>query len=245
MGKNVTNIQALSYQKHRQLKVRQGYAAEYGDGVDSVVAFPNELGDLQREYPLVLRKDADTGEFGLLALLGLEQNENLFISQKRWHARYIPLAIARGPFVVGYQDQTSIGGSEQEPVIYVDINHPKINDSQGEVIFNSDGQLSGFMQNMNRSLLAIHQGVHFSRQMIALFKQFDLIEAVNLEIELSSGEKIQLQGNYTIHQQRLAGLNGEALFQLNQSGFLQGAFLIAGSLSNIQRLIDLKNAREQ
>lgn len=247
MEKPVTNIQVLSYRQHSHLKVITGYADEFGDNVESLLTFVNELGDMQREYPLVFRKDADTGEFGLIALLGLEANENLFIQQNQWRARYIPFAIKRGPFIVGYQDQSSIGGSSQEPVIYVDLNNPKINadqnNSQGEAVFSSDGKISEYMQQVNQSLLAIHQGMEFNQKMISLFKELDLIESVNLDIELNNGQKIQLQGNYTINQQKLSSLDGEALQRLNQSGFLQAAFLIMGSLSNIQYLVNLKNAQ--
>lgn len=245
MGKTVANIQVLSYRQHNKLKVIPHYAAEFGDSVDCTLTFPTELGDVQREYPIVLRKDPDTGEFCLVALLGLEANENLFIEPNHWQARYTPLSITRGPFVVGYQDQSSVGGSAQEPIIYIDLNNPKVSESQGEAIFGSDGNISGYMQNINRALLAIHQGLQYSLPMINLFKEFDLIEPVTLDIELNNGRKIQLQGNYTIHQEKLATLDGEALFKLNQSGFLQAAFLILGSLSNIQKLIDLKNTREK
>jgi len=37
----------------------------------------------------------------------------------------------------------------------------------------------------------------------------------------------------------------EQLFELNRSGFLQGAYLVLASLNNVQKLIDRKQRREQ
>ena len=45
--------------------------------------------------------------------------------------------------------------------------------------------------------------------------------------------------------QKLRNLTAEQLFDLNRSGFLQGAYLVLASLNNVQRLIDRKLRREQ
>jgi hypothetical protein len=55
--------------------------------------------------------------------------------------------------------------------------------------------------------------------------------------------KYVLKGFYTINQDRLAQLDGEALEKLNRAGFLQGAFLVVASLNNVKKLIDMKKRR--
>jgi hypothetical protein len=82
--------------------------------------------------------------------------------------------------------------------------------------------------------------------MFAAFTAADLIEPVKLEIKFNNpDEQYDLLGLHTINQQRLANLDAESLHRLNSAGFLQGAFLVASSLNNVQRLIDLKNRRRQ
>jgi hypothetical protein len=48
-----------------------------------------------------------------------------------------------------------------------------------------------------------------------------------------------------VSQQKLRNLTAEQLFELNRSGFLQGAYLVVASLNNVQKLIDRKQRREQ
>ena len=65
--------------------------------------------------------------------------------------------------------------------------------------------------------------------------------AVNIEFELSNGEKRRLSGNYTIQEERLAALTGSELQALSKSGYLQLAFAVVASMTNVRKLINLKN----
>ena len=237
------NIEILNNKTHKDLKVITKPSAELGDNIESVLTFPTEFGDIQREYPIVFRKDPENGEFCSMALLGLEPGENLFLQGEQWLASYTPAAIARGPFLIGYQNQKNKEGSTDVPVVNIDMDNPRVNLKEGEAAFHSNGQATPYVEQINRCLLAIHQGLGFSKAMFNAFLKYELIEPVTLDIELNSGEKIRLQGNYTIHEEKLAALSGEALETLNKSGYLRAAFLVAVSLTNINRLIELKNKR--
>jgi len=103
---------------HKNLRVITRHSADLGDNVGSVVTFPTEWGDVHREYPILFRKDPATGEFLSVALLGFGEAENLFLDESGWNASYIPGIVARGPFLIGFQ--------REEPVIHVDLDHPRI-----------------------------------------------------------------------------------------------------------------------
>ena len=81
--------------------------------------------------------------------------------------------------------------------------------------------------------------------MFAAFAAADLIEPMKLEIKFNSEQQYDLLGLHTINQKKLANLDAESLHKLHQTGFLQGAFLVATSLNNVQRLIELKARRHQ
>ena len=83
---------------HRDLRVATGFGPEFGDAVGMVPAYPSEFAELQREYPIFLRKDAATGQWQSVVLLGFEQHENLYLQDGRWNASYLPGAAAKGPF---------------------------------------------------------------------------------------------------------------------------------------------------
>jgi hypothetical protein len=88
-------------------------------------------------------------------------------------------------------------------------------------------------------------GLAASQPMFAAFTALDLIEPVKLEISLTESEKYNLLGFFTLNEQKLAALDGEALHRLNRAGFLRSAFFVVASLTNIKKLIDLKFRRRQ
>lgn len=222
---------------HKDLRVITRFSADFGDNVGSVITFPTEYGDIQREYPIFFRKDPATGEFLSVALLGFAKNENLFLEGDRWDARYIPAIVSRGPFLIGFQ--------EQGPVIHVDLDNPRISTTEGEPIFLEHGGNTRYIERIATVLKGIHEGLAASKAIFAAFAEHDLIEPVNVEIRMNAQELHNLQGYYTISEEKLANLDGPSLARLNKAGFLQGAFLVIASLNNVKKLIDLKHRKRR
>ncbi|HEU4654578.1 MAG TPA: SapC family protein [Steroidobacteraceae bacterium] len=230
---------------HKDLRVIRRFGAQFGDNVPTVLTFPTEFADVQREYPIFFRKDPATNEYQSVALLGFEKNENLFLEGDMWRANYIPGVIARGPFLIGFQDQEIDGEVRKEPVIHVDMEHPRVSRTEGEPVFLPQGGNSPYLDYIANVLRGIRDGIEVSKAMFAAFLEFELIEPVKVEIKLNENEGYSLVGLETINQTKLAALDGAALEKLNKAGFLQGAFLVAASLSNVQRLMAIKQRKRQ
>lgn len=228
---------------HKDVRVITRHAAEFGDNLGSVLTFPTEFGDVQREYPIFFRKDAATGEWLSVALLGFAQDENLFLDESGWHASYIPGVIARGPFLIGFQEKTIAGEARREPVIHVNLDDPRVSETEGEPVFLPQGGNSRYLERIAAILQGIHAGIDASKAMFEAFTALDLIEPVSVEVRISDEERYDLVGLYTVSEEKLAALDGAALFRLNRAGFLQGAFLVLASMNNMKRLIELKQKR--
>jgi hypothetical protein len=228
---------------HKDMRVITRYSAEFGDNVQAVLTFPTEYGDIQREYPILFRKDAESGEFQSIALLGLAQGENLFLEDDGWKACYVPGIVARGPFLIGFQEQEVDGEVRREPVIHVDLDDPRVNETEGEVVFREHGGNTPYLNHIASILKGIQEGVALNKAMFAAFEAHALLEPVNIEADVLADVKYVLKGFYTINRDRLAQLDGIALENLNRAGFLQGAFLAVASLNNIRKLIDMKQRR--
>ena len=242
---------------HHDLRVITRYGAEFGDNVGTVLTFPTEYGDVQREYPIFFRKDAQPGVFQSIALLGFQPDENLFLDEPGpagngngsgngdWQAAYIPGIVARGPFLIGFQNQDVDGELRREPVIHVDLDNPRISRTEGEPVFLPQGGNTRYLDRIGTILQGIHQGLAVSKAMFDAFTAHELIEPVNVEVKFNAEEQFDLRGLYTISEEKLRRLHGDALFELNSAGFLQGAFLVIASLNNMKKLIDMKHRRRR
>lgn len=233
---------------HKDLRVVTRFGREYGDEVGLVPAFPTEFAELQREYPIFLRKDRDSGDWQAVALLGFESNENLFLHDGRWNANYLPGYVARGPFLIGFQQQNIDGELRNEPVIHVDMDHPRIDAGEGEAgasqaVFLPHGGNSAYLEHITAVLRGIRDGADAGKAIFAAFDELGLIQPMNIELKFDEEHGANLTGLHGIDRDRLAAIDAEALHRLHRSGYLEGAYLMLASTHNLRRLMAEKQRR--
>lgn len=234
------DFQPLNFEQHKTLGYTEKYGPEYGHQVGAVMILPNEFAKVQREYPILFRKDSETGRFFPVALLGLEENENLFLDENStWRGRYIPFSMKQGPFVIGLQQKEA----EQMLAIYADLKDSRIQQNATPALFNDDGAASNTLNEIRDILSARHLGSEQLEPMVEAFLKHDLLERVIIEIDLASGDTIKLDIGYTIHLEKLFALENDAVIELHKSGLLSLAYNVANSVNNLQDLINIKNAR--
>ncbi|HEY5802856.1 MAG TPA: SapC family protein [Lysobacter sp.] len=239
----MAQYELLNNVKHKDLRVVTRFGREYGDEIGMVSAFPTEFAELQREYPIFFRREKDGGEWQAVALLGFERNENLFLQEGRWNAAYLPGVVAKGPFLIGFQEQRIDGELRREPVIHVDMAHPRISHGEGEPVFLSHGGHSPYLEHVSTVLRGIRDGVEAGRAMFAAFDAAGLIQPLKLDMKLDDQHRISLAGLHGIDRERLAALDAATLHGLHGAGYLEGAFLVQSSLHNLRRLMAEKQRR--
>ncbi len=226
---------------HADLKVIAKHDAAYGDNINQALIFPTEFGDVQREYPILFCKEREGQSLQAVALMGLDEDENLFLGEDGWRARYVPATHARGPFSIALHKRD--GADAPEPMIHVDLDDPRVNEREGEPVFLAQGGNAPYLEQVSEALRRIHRGAEIVKPMFEAFEEADLIAPVKLELMLSDTEKYNIVDYFSINEERLRTLDGAALEKLNRQGYLQAAFLVLSSLGNIKRLIEMKNLR--
>ena len=236
------NYVMLNNIEHQNTRVITRYGADFGDNVNFVMTFPPEFRNVQGHYPIFFRKDSDTGTFFPIALFGFEAGENLFLNGEDWDAHYVPLMIRRHPFIIGFQ-RTEDGGEEPQAVVSIDMNSPRVNESEGEELFLPHGGTSDYLVAVTDMLEKIQLGSEMNKEFIELLLKYDLIEPVDLKIEMDDRSKHHLLGLYTIHEENLYNLDEEALASLHSRQFLQPVYMMLASLSRFRTLVEKKNER--
>lgn len=229
----MSNPVLLNNVEHKNLCVITTRGARYGDNAMLAITFPAEFRNLQAHYPIVFRKGSDGTSFEAVALFGFQEGENLFLDKDGWDAAALPLTIERQPFLIGVKGQ--------ELMVNVDLDSPRVSSTEGEPVFLPHGGNTEFLENINSTLLAIHEGLQSMPAFTAALLEHELLEAFVFDIELNDGSQNRLAGFYTINEERLAALRGDALQRLNEAGYLQPIYMVLASLSNFRDLIERKN----
>jgi len=238
----MANHQMLDNVAHKDLRIITTRSANYGDKIASSGIFPIEFRRVQAEYPIVFRKSASADHFEPTAMMGLADGENLFLDNEGWHARYIPLTIERQPFLIGFQGRTEGGEPVEEPVVHIDMDHPRVSETEGEIVFLEHGGISPYLERINSVLKAIHEGHGYNQHFSKALVEHELLEPFTLEVELRDHTKYKLAGFYTIYEEKLNALDGEALASLHARGYLEHIYMVIASIANFSALIEKKNA---
>lgn len=228
----MANPVLLNNVDHKDLRVITERGDAWGDNLMLAVTFPAEFRTLQAHYPIVFRKSAE-GAFEPVALFGFQEGENLFLRDGRWDATDLPLSVERLPFLIGVNGQ--------ELMMHVDLDSPRVSSTMGEPVFLPHGGNTEFLERMNSTLLALHQGLQDTAGFTEALLQNELLESFVFDIELNDGSQNRLAGFYTINEDRLAALDGEVLARMNRAGYLAAIYFALASLSNFRALIERKN----
>ncbi|WP_105168297.1 SapC family protein [Pseudoalteromonas sp. T1lg23B] len=228
--------QLLDNITHKDIKVITSYSAQLGDSVSVARVFPSEYAQLQSEYPIFFKKDAATGQFQSVVLLGFNDKENLYLQDDKWDADYIPLSIQRQPFLIGFIEKQKNGIPVQEPAVHIDMAHPKVNTTHGEPLFTSQGGMTEYLQKVNSILLSIHHGHEDNQAFLNDLVDHNLLESALINIGTQ-----QLNGLYTINEDALNSLADEAVLTLNKKGYLQHIYMVLASLGQLRSLINKKS----
>ena len=220
----------LNNVEHQDLRVISARAAEYGDQVMSVLTFPDEFRNVQADFPIVFSPSKDGRSYQALALFGFTEGQNLFLVDGDWQASYLPLALERQPFL--------IGNANGEPVVHIDLEHPRVSRNHGEPLFLPHGGNSEFLEHISSVLHSLHQGWQRSDEFVAALIEHELLESFVLDVDLRDGSHNRLSGFYTINEERLQALQGSALEALNRAGFLLPVYMALASLANFKPMIE-------
>lgn len=228
--------QLLNNVQHKDLRVITERGAKWGDAVMSAPVTLNEFRQLQPHYPIVFQPN-DRGGFDPAALFGLEEGENLFLTEAGWDADYLPLSIQRLPF--------SIGVAGDELRMMVDMDSPRISQgAEGEAVFLPQGGTTDFTEHANSLLQALHDGLEANTDFVQTLMTLGLLESFVLDVERPDGTHGQLVGLYMINEQRLMALDSSSVVLLHQADYMMPIYMAMASVSNFPKLIKRHLARD-
>jgi hypothetical protein len=226
----------LTAATHGEIRVRHDRGAAFGDAVMSCLIVPDEFRRVQNEYLILFRRNIEDGSIVALALFGFETGENLYLSDRGWDARYIPLAMEIQPLLIGAPRPGDEGAQ-----VHIDMASPRIDRTQGSRLFDEDGRPSTFLEDRIEKLGALDTGYRAGAGFFAALDRYELLEPLMLEVPLDDGSINNLVGFQVIDEDRLRGLDAVALDDLHRGGHLMPIFMALASQGHLPRLIARKN----
>lgn len=217
---------------HHDLRVIARGGRAFGDSVNQVLIYPTEFEAAAREFPILLRPDAE-GRLRPVAVLGLERDDNLFLGPDgAWQSAYIPAVLEAQPFAIAAAQAAG------ELQILVDPDHPRLSRTTGAPLFLEHGGQASALEAVLATLRSIYVGNGLLDPLVEALSGVGLLRPFDIQLRAGPDRAYAISDAQTIDRERLAALGGAKLEALHRAGFLHSAFMLSASLGNMQRLVD-------
>jgi hypothetical protein len=203
----------VTVKKHGNISIKAGTDYSFAREVNSVPLLASEFDLASAEYAIVF--SGDGSDIMPAVLLGIRDHENLYIDDSgTWNAKYIPAFVRRYPFVFSTQDKSTFN-------LCIDEDFPGVNrKGMGERLFDAEGERTQYLQNVLNFLQAYQAQFEATRAFCQRLSELDLLEAMQAQFVLRTGQRLSLGGFMTVNRNRLRALPGDALARLAASGDL-------------------------
>jgi len=232
----MAQLVTINNKTHLKLTVDQSKVERHGAALHLVPAVMSEFTNMAVQYPLVMTKHQETGQFVFAAMLGFTAGENLFWRDEQWQGLYIPLQIRRQPFFISCDESDN---TKYE--ISFDSESPAISSKNGQPLFNENGSETDFFQQAKACLSELISGEIANKYLAEKLVSMNLLQVMTMEVTFANKTSSVVKGLYTIDTEKLAALSTEQIASLHQDGLLQAIYTLITSLGQMHHLIDLKN----
>lgn len=219
--------QALAFSTHGRLRWQRytNYAFSGTDNVAALVA--QEAHKAAMCLPLAW---VPAGEgFALVAVQGVVPGHNaLVLPDGRWRAPYVPAAYRSHPFRLAQNEQG-------QTVLCVAHGSGLLSDTQGEALFEIDGQPSESVHKVLQFLQQVAADTARTQQISAVLQAHGLLVPWPVTLQTATGAQ-QVQGLYQVDEAKLNALDGEALQALQRSGAMAVAYCQLLSKQHLQQI---------
>ena len=196
-----------------------------------------EFFDTAREYPIAFT-GKEGGALFPIALIGVRQNENLFVSPEgKWEGRYIPAFVRRYPFVLAEKQDA------EDFNVYLDESYAGFGAADGERLFTDNGEHTPLLKQALEFLSTYQGEIKRTRLFVERLQALDLLIPRVLEVVRPNEQPMVLQGFSVVDEQRLSSLSDADLLELARSGLLAWIHAHLMSLGNVTALSERLDAR--
>lgn len=169
------------------------------------------------------------------ALLGLKPGQNLFVTAEgQWIGPYTPAAYRGHPFALAK-------GQGDQLVLCVDTDSGLVGEETGERFFDDAGEPAQSVRDVLNFLEQVHRNELLTQRLCGALQAEGLIVPWPLTVKGDHGE-VPMHGLYRIDEEKLRGLEGEALARVHAAGALPVAYCQLISMQHIQMLGKLTDA---
>jgi hypothetical protein len=234
--------QVFDFERHRNKKLQALSDYSVAKDMHAVFLAATEFPAASLSLPIIFVASGETLADGKpmitpIALMGITNNENLYVEGTRWDAGYVPAFIRRFPFL------TAGLAESDKAAVFVDVSWPGFSDTEGEPLYDAEGKPTPVLQRAIEFLQQFDLEQQRTRQFCLKVLELDVLKDMTLTATLPNGQELRIDGLLTVDEDKLNALPDATVLELHRSGMLMLLHVHLVSLGNLKPLLDRKARR--
>ena len=222
----------ITHGRHGNWSVEVGNDYSFSRRVNSVPLMAVEFPHATAEYAVVFAGAGDTVIPAVI--LGVRADENLYVSSEgKWQGKYVPAFLRRYPFIFSGSDDGKTF------TLCIDEGFAGFNQSgRGERLFGDDSKPAPYVDNVLKFLQQYQREFNRTQAFCKKLKELNLLEPMQAQLSLDTGEKRLLTGFSAVDRARLKTLSSGVLAELAKSDELELIYAHLLSMRNLDEMRD-------
>lgn len=193
-----------------------------------------EFAPASHDYPIVFVSTDQGKTFAAVAVIGLANGENLFVSGGQWvEGVYVPAYVRRYPFCMA---RVTLDNQEQANRL-ICIEKAFVGDD-GEKLFDDKGEPTERWKGIEQLLREYEADLERTREMCAILADYALFEPFTMQATPTGGSPMNLSGMFRVQESKLEHLNAAQHKNLFKKGMVGRIYAHLLSLGNFGRLLN-------
>ena len=231
----------LAKDQHANLRVRQSGDYTRFKQQNLIPIVVRDFFTLSAEFPLVFVTNQSTEDYMPVAIMGLQEGQNLYCQEEPFPAQVIPVGFGNAPFAITATDE-----NREQFVVLVDEESPLLSDNEGERVFTDDGKNTEYMEARIEGLVQAAQQNHQTQEITKYLTEKGLLTTQQVRLQhRPDGRLYNIDGIYVVDEQKFNELSDEDFLDMRSRGLVALIYAHLTSLQQLRRISERQYAADK
>ncbi|MCC2607261.1 SapC family protein [Planctobacterium marinum] len=232
----MAKIEQLNNKLHQNLRVKPNTDVSDLKEQNLLPLVIAEFASAAVEFPICFVQNPNNQRYQVVALMGIERGENLFVKEDKWDASYMPARYTHAPFGLlrNPDDDTQYG-------IAIDVEHTQVSETEGQALFTEDGEETEFLKKQKEAMAKYLEQEHITTLFAKELAEKEMLVTRNISVNI--GEKrMSVDGVAMVDEEKLNNMSDEDFLELRKKGMLPSIYMHLNSMRQVNNLMKRKAA---